>query len=93
LPRVKASEEFLDWVLGLLVTLSLMIDAVSIALLLAEDMLSLATCVIGAAFAFLGHVRLYQDSRLLEPFCRGSFKEEVGLTGGSEVLGLGPSCD
>jgi len=50
----------------MLVTLSLTREAVARALLLAEEMLSFATCVIGAALAFLGHVLLYQEDRLAE---------------------------
>lgn len=60
LPRVKAKDDFLDGVLALL-TLSLTIDAVSIAVLLADEMLSRATCVMGAGF--LGQVLLYHEVR------------------------------
>ena len=52
--------------LELLVTLSLMADTVSAAVVLAEDMLSVASWVIGAALAFLGHVLLYHEDRLAE---------------------------
>ena len=66
-------------------TLSLMIEAVSIALLLAEDMLSRATSVIGAAFAFLGHVLLYHEARLLGPSWLEGNVEDAGLAAGCDV--------
>lgn len=70
LPSVKASDDFLDGLLALL-TLSLTIAAVSCAVLLADEMLSRATRVIGAVF--LGQVLLYHDDRSgpggLDPFC------------------------
>lgn len=58
MPRVNANEDFLEAFPALL-TLSLMMDAVSTAVLLAEEMLSRATWVMGAAF--LGQVLLYHD--------------------------------
>lgn len=60
LPRVKAKDDFLEDLLALL-TLSVMMDAVSATELLADEMLSRATCVMGAAF--LGQVLLYQEDR------------------------------
>lgn len=62
-----------------------MAEAVSAALLLAEDMLSFATCVIGAAFAFLGHVLLYHEDRLIDPSWLGRDVEDAGLGVGCEA--------
>lgn len=65
-PRVRASEDFLE-VLAASPILSLMTDAVSMAVLLADEMLSRAIWVTGAAF--LGQVLLYHEDRLGAPFC------------------------
>lgn len=64
LPKVKASDDFLDTVRGGR-TLSFNTVAVSAAVLLADDMVSLATCVMGADLR--GHVLLYQEDDELVP--------------------------
>ena len=64
LPKVKASDDLLD---GVGTTLSLIAEAVSMAVLLAEEILSRATCVIGAAFR--GQVLLYHDDLGLDTSC------------------------
>lgn len=87
LPKVKAKDDFRE---GVLVTLSLMADAVSTAVVLAEEILSLATCVIGAAF--LGHVLLYHDDLFGVPSCLVGLEGPGGLTAGWDVLAALGDC-
>ena len=56
-----------------------MTEAVSTAVLLADDILSFATCVIGAAF--LGHVLLYHDEVLAETSGAGVFDAGAKVVG------------